>query len=37
MGVIPIHKDADAKYLAKGYRVFEEGDTEVGHVIIHIE
>jgi ribonuclease J len=37
MGVIPIHKDADAKYIAKGYRVFEEGDTKVGDILIHIE
>ncbi len=37
MGVIPIHKDADARYVAKGYRVFEEGDTKVGDISIHIE
>ncbi len=37
IGVIPIHKDADAKYIAKGYRVFEEGDTKVGEISIHIE
>ena len=37
MGVIPIHKDADAKYVAKDYRVFEEGNTIVGNITIHIE
>lgn len=37
MGVIPIHKDADAKYVAKDYRVFEEGNTKVGNITIHIE
>ena len=37
IGVIPIHKDADARYVAKGYRVFEEGDTKVGDISIHIE
>ena len=37
IGVIPIHKDADTKYVAEGYRVFTEGDTRVGDITIHIE
>ena len=37
IGVIPIHKDADTKYVAEGYRVFTEGDTKVGDITIHIE
>ena len=36
IGVIPIHKDADTKYVAEGYRVFTEGDTKVGDITIHI-
>ena len=37
IGVIPIHKDVDTKYVAEGYRVFTEGDIKVGDITIHIE
>ena len=36
IGVIPIHKDAEAQYDSCGFRVFEEGQTIIDGIEINV-